>query len=303
MNDLLNDGHPFLHRDHDRLGLDRSTFRSRISSGDVIRVFDRVYRDARAEDSRASRVAAATLAVPAHAVVSDETAAWIWGVDVHRPSDRHRFVPRWVVPHGQSRSRVTGIDCRQALLAASDVVEVEGLAVTHPVRTTADLLRKQWRPHALAAADALARVGAIRPMDVRAYLIDLKGYRGIRQARVLARYIDPKAASAGESWMRLRVIDAGFPAPETQLEVVDAAGQQRFLDLAYRRRKVGVEYDGREFHTADSDAQHDAERRRLLEATGFTIVSARYEDILGKDPRFERELGEILGIAPIPRWW
>lgn len=300
---LINDGQPFLHRDHGQVGLDRSAFRSAVSCGEVVRIFDRVYQDARLPDSLESRVAAAKLVVPAHAVVSDETAAWVWGADVHRPSDRHQFVPRWVVPHGQSRSRVSGIRCRQALISSADVVEVDGLAVTHPVRTAADLLRKQWRPHALAAVDGLARIGAIRPMEVRNYLVDLKGYRGIRQARVLAEYIDPRAASPGESWTRLRIIDAGLPKPESQVEVEDAAGRQRFLDLAYRRRMVAVEYDGRGFHTAARDEQHDAERRRLLTATGYTIVVAQYKDIFGTSPRFEQELGDILGVTPIPRWW
>lgn len=140
-------------------------------------------------------------------------------------------------------------------------------------------------------------------MDVRAYLVELKGYRGIRQARMLARYIDAKSASPGESWTRLRIIDAGFPAPEAQVEVIDASGHRRFLDLAYRRRKIAAEYDGREFHTAKRDELHDSERRRLLEATGFTFVTARYEDIFATNPEFEQKLGELLGMTPIARWW
>jgi hypothetical protein len=303
MHALINDGEPFRHLEHEDVGLSRRDLREAVSCGALVRVFDRVYRDALAPDSRRARVAAAKLAVPAHAVVSDETAAWLWGVDAHRPSDRHRATPRWVVPHGSSRSRLEGIDCRQALLSADDVVEMEGLAVTRPVRTAADLLRKQYRPHALASADGLARVGAIHASDVRAYLADLKGYRGIRQARVLAQYIDHQSASAGESWLRLRVIDAGFPRPESQLEIVDAAGVRRFLDLGYRRLKVGIEYDGRQFHTADPDVVHDGDRRQQIEAIGFVLVVARYDDVFGTDARLEHELGEILGVRPIPRWW
>jgi hypothetical protein len=152
------------------------------------------------------------------------------------------------------------------------------MRATTPLRTTADLLRKQWRPYALASTDAMANAGLVRPMDVRAYLADLKGYRGIRQARVLARYIEPKAASPGESWTRLRLIDAGFPVPRAQVEVIDAAGLLRYLDLAYVKRRVAVEFDGREFHTSDDDLGHDHDRHELVVAIGYRIVRARYED-------------------------
>jgi hypothetical protein len=303
MTDLLNDGKPFLWRSHASLDLTQPRLRELIADGDVVKLFDRVYVDARAEDARELRVAAARLAVPEHAVVSDETAAWIWGVDAFRPGARHRFVPQWVVPHGTSRARIEGVECRQALLDASDVIDLGGLAVTSPVRTAADLLRTQWRPYAMASADALAHAGLIRPMDVRAYLAQLKGYRGIRQARVLARYIEPKAQSPGESWTRLRLIDAGFPKPVAQADVLDAAGGQRYLDLAYVRRKIAVEYDGREFHTAARDELEDAERRALVGATGYRFVIARYESIFGTDDAFEREVGALLGMEPIARWW
>lgn len=301
--ELINGGRPFLYREHTDIGLSRAQFRAAISNSDVVRMLDRVYVDARVEETRELRIQAARLVVPDHAVVCDETAAWIWGVDVFRPSDRHRFDPKWVVPHGESRTRLEGVSCRQALLANTDVVDVGGLRVTSPVRTTSDLLRKQWRPYALAAADAMAHAGLVRPMDVRNYLTGLKGYRGIRQARVLARYIDPSAQSQGESWMRLRLIDAGFPIPKSQVEVVDAAGSTRFLDLAYRRQKIAIEYDGREFHTADDDLEHDLGRRRLLVAVGYRFVVAGYERIFGEDDSFEREVGALLGMTPIARWW
>lgn len=301
--ELINGGLPFLYRDYAALGMSRSQFKAAVVDGDIVRLLDRVYLDARVDDSREIRVMAARLVVPAHAVVCDETAAWIWGVDVHRPSDRHRFQPKWVVPHGESRTRLEGVSCRQALLAEADVCEVGGLRVTSPVRTTSDLLRKQWRPYALASADAMAHAGLVRPMDVRNYLTALKGYRGIRQARVLARYIDAKAQSQGESWMRLRLIDAGFPIPAAQVEVIDAAGSTRFLDLAYRHRKIAIEYDGREFHTADADQDQDAGRHRLLVAVGYRFVTARFEQIFGTDNSFEREVGELIGMTPIDRWW
>lgn len=301
--DLIHGGRPFLHRDHRAIGLSSAQLKRAVADGDLVRMTDRVYVDARADDTRELRIEGARLIVPSHAVASDETAAWIWGVDTHKPGDRHCFDPKWMVSHGRSRSRVEGVDCRQALVDDADVTEIDGLRLTTPVRTVSDLLRKQWRPYALASADAMAHAGLVRPMDVRAHLADLKGYRGIRQARVLARYIQPGAASPGESWTRLRLIDAGLGIPEAQLEVTDAAGMQRFLDLGYRRRKIAIEYDGREFHTADHHQEHDAERRDLLEAMGYRFIVVRWAQVFGTDPSFEQQVGQLLGMTPVDRWW
>ncbi|MCL3818515.1 hypothetical protein [Aeromicrobium wangtongii] len=261
---MINEGRPFLYSEHAALGMTKTGMRRAVADGEVVHLIARVYADAGADDTRELRIAAASLVVPAHAVLCDETAAWVWGLDVHRPTDRHRFEPKWVVPHGTSRARLDGVTCRQALLDDADIVEVNGLRVTTPLRATADLLRKQWRPYALASADAMAHAGLVRPMDVRAYLAELKGYRGIRQARVLARYIEPKAASPGESWTRLRLVDAGFPVPRAQVEIVDAAGGLRYLDLAYVKRRVAIEFDGRQFHTSDGDLQQDEHRHELV---------------------------------------
>jgi hypothetical protein len=301
--ELLNHGRPFLYREHAALGLRKSEFKDAVRSGEIVKLLDRVYVDAHADESREQRIAAASLIVPAHAVISDETAAWIWGVDAYRPSDRDRLDPSWVVPHGSSRTRLTGVACRQALMPDEDIVQVGGIAITTPVRTVSDLLRKQWRPYALASADSMARAGLVRPVEVREYVARLKGYRGIRQARVLSQLIEPKSESPGESWTRLRLIDAGFPRPRAQVELDDVAGQTRFLDLAYVRRKVAVEYDGRMFHTAAEDELDDSERRRLISAVGYRFVIVRREQIFGDDNAFEREVGELLGMSPIARWW
>ena len=77
----------------------------------------------------------------------------------------------------------------------------------------------------------------------------------------------------------------------------------RFLDLAYRRRRIAAEFDGREFHTADRNRHHDAGRRELIGAVGYRIVIARYEQIFGSDTSFEDQMGDLLGMTPIRRWW
>lgn len=300
---FLNDGEPFLARDFSDLGLTTHELYDAHHEGVLRRILDRVFVDAGVPDSRELRVRAMKLRAPEHAVVADDWASWIYGVDTFAPSKRHSLRPQLVVPHGDSRMRIDDVDCRQALIPAKDIFEIDGLRVTSPVRTTADFLRKKWRPYALSAADSMAHSGLVTADEVMGYLALRKGYRGIRQARNLAILISDKADSPGESWTRLRIIDAGFAIPRPQWEVVDRDGNTRYLDLAYPEVLIAVEYDGREFHTADQDSAHDRYRRRLVKALGFRILVAGYGDIFGVDPAFEQELGRLLGRMPDARRW
>ena len=186
---------------------------------------------------------------------------------------------------------------------ASDIEQLDGVLVTTPLRTTADLLRKRWRPHAMAAADAMARAGLVTVEEVWTYLGALVGYPGIRQARSLASLIDPLAQSAGESWTKLRLVDAGFPRPVAQWPVVDVEGVQRYVDLAYPALRLGVEYDGREFHTGTADVAADEWRARGLRARGVHLVVANRERVLGSADPVEDEVGRLLGLEPLARRW
>ncbi|CAN5141173.1 DUF559 domain-containing protein [soil metagenome] len=300
---LLLSGEPFLARHASDDGLSPSRLRSALADGRVRRLLDRVYVDALAPDTRELRIRAVKLVAPAHAVVCDETATWVLGVDTYKPSDRHKLVPSLVVPHGTSRLRVDDAACRQAIVRESDIMEIDGLRITTALRTTSDLLRKQWRPFAMASADAMAHAGLVVQADVWDFVCELRGFRGAPQARNLASMIEYLAQSRGESWTRLRLMDAGFPRPEAQCPWIDAAGDQRYLDLAYKARMVAMEFDGQMYHSADNDRESDSKRRMLLGATGLRSVVARYEDIFGTDNAFEREVGNLIGTEPLERFW
>lgn len=300
---LIFGGAPFLISQHTDVGLTRHDVFAAVHDGVLRRILDRVYIDASVPDTRAVRLNAIGLVSPAQAIVADEWAAWIYGIDTFSPSQRHRMTPNLVVPHGQSRSRINGIVCRQAKLAASDIHAIDGILLTTPVRTTSDLLRKRWRPHALAAADAFAHAGLVTPEEMWEYIARLKGYPGIRQARSLATWIEPLTQSPGESWSRLRLLDAGFPRPQAQWSVIDVDGIERWLDLAYPEIKLAAEYDGLEFHTGDDDRHSDRHRRAALGARGVRFVIAMYEGIFGDDASFEQQVGAYLGQAPLPRRW
>jgi hypothetical protein len=304
MSELLNDGFPFTVLQGRDLGFAPKELRRLHDEMVLRREFRGVYVDARVPDSRRGRLRAISLVTPDNAVVCDETAAWVRGLDVFSPGTRHDFTPAMVVRHGGARILRPGSRGRQAIISPDDIEFVDGLYVTTAVRTVSDLLRKMYRPYALAAADAFAAAGLVVVQDVNEYVARLKGFRGIVQARSLAAIIEPRTQSPGESWQRLRMLDAGFPPPDPQFEIVDDFGRSYYIDLPYPDLLIGAEYDGREFHTDEAHKRHDSERRDYLsEIYGWRWVIGNRSRIFGPDTSFEDELGALLGIKPLSRWW
>lgn len=304
MAELINDGFPFTLSQARDLGLTPKLVAGLFAQGGLRREFRDVYVDARVPDSRNGRLRAIALVNPPGAIASSETAAWLHGINVFTPANRHELQPSFVVEHSTSRVERSGAIGRQAIITAEDVDFIDGLYVTTPLRTVSDLLRRMYRPYALAAADAYAHASLIDPDEVIEYVAKRKGYRGIIQARSLAMLIEPRTQSPGESWQRLRMLDAGFPPPEPQFEVVDDMGRSFFLDLPYPELLIATEFDGREFHTADEHRVHDGGRRGYLtDLYGWRWVIGTRERIFGADTSFEDELGALLGITPRPRTW
>jgi hypothetical protein len=305
MSNLINDGLPFLAHAHRDVGLSRTELYAAAEARRIRPVYRGCHVDARVPDSRRLRIQSIDLVRPTEAIACNETAAFLFGIDAFKPSERHLLTPSFVVPHATSRLRRPGVRCRQAILPSADITTIDDVLTTTPVRTVSDLLRGLYRPHALASADAFARAGLVSVAEVVDYVHRLKGYRWIVQARSLAVLIDGRAETAGESWQRLRIHDAGFPPPTLQFEVIDDEGVLRRLDLAYPELLIGSEYDGREFHTRPKDRDHDLVRREdLTERFGWRWVNADYARIFGPHPAFELELGELLGIPPLlPRRW
>lgn len=302
---FINDGLPFLSKDAaDHFSSD-GTFREALRSGVIRWIARRIAVDAQVPDSRALRAQAARLVMPSHAVACDDFAAYIWGAETDPPGRRWEHRPTYLVTHGSYVSRPGYALVRQSTrLPESDVVEIEHLLVTSPVRTAADLLRTHYRPYALAAGDAMYRAGVIAPAEVAAYLADLHCLNGLPQARELVTRLTSEAESPGESWLRCRILDAGFPQPQIQFRILDSRGIWRRFDLAYEEYRVAPEYDGRENHSAEADQDADESRRDdFRHRLGWRFPIGTRESVFGKDPAYDLELGAMIRCAPRPRRW
>jgi hypothetical protein len=98
--------------------------------------------------------------------------------------------------------------------------------VTTLARIAFDMGRYQKRSAAIARLDALMRAAPFSADEVTMLMKRYGPVRGVRQLRELIPLVDPGAASPKESWLRLLLIDNGFPIPETQIPILD--GECRF---------------------------------------------------------------------------
>jgi hypothetical protein len=300
MHRAILDGVPFTLAQGVDQGLTIHTLRQLDKRGEIRRVIRGVYVASCTPDDLATRAAAAALILPPGAALARRTAAWLFGVDTLAMGS-HLVVPPIDIlsPEGSAAARRAGCAGRSAKLADDDLVEVHGLVVTSPLRTTLDLLRWLDRPDALAAADAMLHAGLLTKDELLDGLGRFAGYRGIAQARELAELTEPATESPMESRTRLRAIDAGFPRPEVQIPVYDAQGLLLGrLDMGYRKWRKGIEFDGNEHHSSEVDRSHDEHRRGGMEANGWDILVVTSEHVLGRSHVFEFAVGELLGIAP-----
>jgi hypothetical protein len=161
-----------------------------------------------------------------------------------------------------------------------DLTEVEGLVVTTPLRTAWDLGRLASRDSAMAALDALLRLGDFDQTELLDGLPRFKGERGVVQLRELAPKADARAESPGESVLRLRWLDLPSLPPPTPQVAISVAGVEVYrLDLGVPELQYGCEYDGEQYHL-DEEADR-ARRTDLLDRFGWDVEGVRSANVFG----------------------
>jgi len=247
------------------------------------------------------RLSALSSVLPPGAAFARRTAAALHGFRLSLPDESPRTAPvEVVVPTGTTPVRRPGLTCRSADLDG-DVGILDGHPVTSRLRTLLDVLRHENPGLALATADLALRLGGIDRALGQARLAEVPGERGVARARRLLDLADAGAESPGESWLRLRIADAGFGPVQTQVVVPRPGGRCYRLDLGWPERRLAVEYDGREFHEGAEQRAHDARRRAELADLGWTVVAVGAGEVLGPSLALEHGLGELLGVAPRAR--
>lgn len=172
-----------------------------------------------------------------------------------------------------NRNPQRGIRVHGEAFGEDEVAVIEGVPATTPARTALDLGCWYPRGEAVAAIDALARAADFKIPDVDLLAQRYPGRRGIRQLRTALGLVDAGAQSPKETWLRLLLVDAGLPRPQTQIPIHDEFGNViAYLDMGWEGIKVAVEYDGDQHRNDRRQYNWDIRRLESLERLGWTVV-------------------------------
>lgn len=165
---------------------------------------------------------------------------------------------------------------------ADEIVVVDGLPVTTPERTALDLACRYPVDKAVATIDCLARATRLKMADVELVAERAKGRRGIRRARTALNLVDPGAESPRETWLRLLIIRAGFPPPQTQIPVRDQYGQLvAVFDMGWEDLKIAADYDGDHHRTDRRRFYRDIQRAEAVAELGWIHLRVTAADTQG----------------------
>lgn len=170
-----------------------------------------------------------------------------------------------------------GIVARNDSLLDGDVVWRRRLPVTSVARTAFDLGRRGPCEYSVMRLDGLCRATGLSVAAISAVAAQHPRARGLVQLRRVLDLVDCGSESPKETWLRLLIVDAGIPAPTTQIRVFDGGWCAR-LDMGWEDVKVAVEYDGDHHRSDRRQYVRDVRRLERLQRLGWIVVRVVAED-------------------------
>lgn len=250
-----------------------------VQKGQVLEIWPGVLigRDHRLD--RCARAQAGLLYGGPHAVLSRRTAALFQGCQSAAAHDVHLTIPY----HCFARSH-PGLRVHRGGVTEDDVEIVNGLRTQTLEAAITEVLCTERRREAFVMSEEAAslRPGLEFRAEIAARLEERRDRRGTIQAFELLDLVTGLAESPRESWLRLAVVDAGFPVPVPQIEIVDLDDVVRWiLDMGWPELKIALEYDGYEAH--EKRKARDAARDADLERRGWIVIHIDAHDL--RNPR------------------
>ncbi|HXT43106.1 MAG TPA: DUF559 domain-containing protein [Pseudonocardiaceae bacterium] len=225
-----------------------------------------------------TRAAAALLVAGPAAALTGLTAAALQGCPAAATPVVHV-----AVPYSSSLRTKEGLVVHQGRGLLNEVIAVRELRTVALEVAITELLCTDSARRALAVADQAAAQFVERERSafrgrIADRLVARPDRRGTARAGGLLALITGRAESPPESWLKLLVVEAGFPTPTEQFPVLDALACIRYvLDLCWPELRIALEYDGYESHEYRRD--QDVRRDLDLERRGWITIRATAADL------------------------
>jgi Transcriptional regulator, AbiEi antitoxin len=245
------------------LGYSRDAVVRASAAGRLHRLHRGVYAVGHTSLTQQGRCLAAVLACGPEALLSHDSAAWLWGVSTKSPLPPSVITPVHRKPHAGIRLHSS------RTLAPEDRALREGIPVTSLARTFLDV----------AATSRLSRLQRMIERSEELRLFDLgpvesvlarnRGHHGagpLRRALALYRPA-PFTRSGLERRFLALVQEAGLPQPATGL---NEAGYE--LDLYWPSHRFAVELDTYETHGTRAAFERDRIRDEELKLHGIEMI-------------------------------
>ena len=219
--------------------------------------------------------------VLSHVSAAVEHGAPVWGVDLE--------VVHVTRTDGKPRRREAGVVHHTGVLPDDDLVPVNGVRATTPLRVAAEMTTVASVESALVSVDALLRLAGADGGEVAARLAVVNRWPYSLASQVVFRLADPRHESPGESRTAYFCWQMHLPKPEPQVEIRDEAGDLvARLDFAWAAFGVFLEFDGKEKYlrfrrdgeTLDEFLMREKEREELVcKLTGWTCIRIRWAEL------------------------
>jgi hypothetical protein len=260
------------------------------------------------DDRHRLHIRAHAAATRSELVVSHQSAALLhsiplWSPDLQRV---HFTVDR---PGGGRKSASRHL--HPAFLSSKDVVSIQGIAVTSPERTVADLCKTLSFEAAVCAADAALNRRLLTVIGV-AEALGRSGKKSAVKARRVLDFCSDLSDSVGESRSRVRMHYAGLPRPAMQVNLYSESGLFiARVDFLFTDLGVIGEFDGRVKYSkylrpgqSASDAVvAEKKREDALRSHGWIVVRWTWADLEHPERLVEKlkRAIELAATRPTPR--
>jgi len=245
--------------------------RRQLQGGGYRRVAQAVYREVGVPEVPEMILRSLRRGLPADAVFSGATAAWLHGLDFEPCDPAEVTVPElsWLRPKGRLAVVRTDLQPQEVVLRA-------GLPCTSARRTLIDLGRRAPVVVAVVAIDEALHRGLASAADLSTFVRTHGGAKGIARLRRALQLVEPATESPMETRLRLTLVLAGLPKPVVQEPIYDRDQFVARPDLLYPAHRLAIEYDG---GTHRQSLVEDNRRQNRLINAGYRVLRFTAGDV------------------------